>query len=390
LDRKKLISAAAQDGISFVTGFPLVGTAFSLLSDGVLPWVDSLRSSPFLDWKLANWPSIYWQERKEALSIRYRDEWRALPQVLLMDNSTRRLPVSGFAVERVKPVFELSPSARGRTESQFERYLRFIDAAGHLYSNELNVRLVGVDAGAGSCVLTVQDVAYEDYVRTNLLLDAKASPDEASLREVIHRSGKLEVLRESPLANNLGVNALIFTADGSLITQRRSREVLVRPGEYCPSASGTVSASDVPDEPASLASIALLREASEEIGLPMVRQPAVTVLGITRELIRGGQPELFIACVVDLSRADVSARSLRARDRHERDELLFFDFGVFGNTAPIAAESDRRAFAELLDRYIQQFESRMSVPLWTALALWQRYRMSTTSRSSTITERAAD
>lgn len=108
------------------------------------------------------------------------------------------------------------------------------------YYNDENLRLIGISKKNKKLVLEVQPVEYQWYVHTNLVLDAKIGKS-VTLREFLHAHGKLG---ESPLANNLGINILVFTADGSLIIKKR-KKVAFRMGELDPSASGTLCLTDL-------------------------------------------------------------------------------------------------------------------------------------------------
>lgn len=105
------------------------------------------------------------------------------------------------------------------------------------FSDEQNARLISADGDATQLTLTLQPVMYSDYLRTNLLLDYRAD-QRRSLRSMVHARGTLEAMRECKLANILGVNVLVFTADGTLIMQRRSQAVAFRRGDLAPAGSG--------------------------------------------------------------------------------------------------------------------------------------------------------
>lgn len=84
-----------------------------------------------------------------------------------------------------------------------------------------NARLIGVSEKS----LRFQGCSYFDYVSTNLALDYPLDVG-GSLRKQVHAQGRLEPLEASMLANSCGVNGLVFSRDGQLIIQHRSRHVL--------------------------------------------------------------------------------------------------------------------------------------------------------------------
>ena len=111
-----------------------------------------------------------------------------------------------------------------------------------------------------------------------------------------------------------------------MIIQKRSNKVIVRPNEYCPSASGTILSGDIPISGALLSDVPLMREAMEELGYRIANDHDLYFLWITRELIRGGEPELFFAARSTLSAAEVMNNHGYARDRFESKSVYFFKF----------------------------------------------------------------
>ena len=253
--------------------------------------------------------------------------------------------------------------------------MKMISSWGKIYHNEVNVRLVDLNTKDQILNLVVQDVEYENYVRTNLVLDYDIDGRGTTIRKVIHKDRRLEPLASSPLANNLGINILIFTIDGQLIIQKRSNKVIVRPNEYCPSASGTISAADIPVQGGLLSEIPLMREAMEELGCRIADNHDICLLGITRELIRGGEPELFFAARSSLSAAEVVSNRAHARDRFESKSISFFKCDSYAFEESLNSPEKIGRFVLLVDNLIDEFQEQMSIPLWTAIALWKKARL---------------
>ena len=362
-----------MDAIGTITGFP-TKTATILLTDGVIPWIRSRFEDTYLDWELENWPHIYHGER-QILTITYRNTSYRLPQVTIFDNSIEAIPNSKISVSKASTSFVIPKEIKAKTEEAFSAYMKMLKWRRRTYHNDNNVRLTDLAVSAGRATLTVQDVEYENYVRTNLVLDRKISHHESTLRKLIHGNGNLEPLSKSPLANNLGVNILVFTVDGQLVVQKRSNSVIVRPNEYCPSASGTVMSADIPTQGTTLSGISLIREADEELGYRAANAGDIFLLGVTRELIRGGEPELFLVSKSDLSASEMRSRYLHARDRFESKNLQFFQFDRYAFDERLDTPDKISRFSSLVDAFIDQFKDRMSIPLWTAIALWKNARL---------------
>lgn len=134
-----------------------------------------------------------------------------------------------------------------------------------LYDGEL-ARLMRIEGHT----LHLQPTGYFDHWATNL-------QPQAPLGEC---------------ADPLGINALVWDVEGSLVLNRRSPSLALRPGQLAPGFSGAVEASDL--RPGPLQDCDLLRELREELG-PV--QPIRTrLLGLVREPERHGTPDLFLEC----------------------------------------------------------------------------------------------
>lgn len=111
---------------------------------------------------------------------------------------------------------------------------------------------------------------------------------------MVHPNGKLEPFEDSLLANHIGVNVLAFTSEGDLIIPVRSKEVSYAPLELAASISGAVTANDVADG-RPIQEHVIIREGLEELGLMRneIVDESIKFLGLTRELLRGGKPEII-------------------------------------------------------------------------------------------------
>jgi hypothetical protein len=370
-ESNRLLKAAAVDGISYICG--LSGIPFPLETiRTVVEKVGKRSSRTFVDWKLEDWPRIYHSDRSALVRLPLHGRDVFLPQMLILDNTNVKYGLSDVALSIDSTPFRLRPDVRALTESSFKRLTRTLE-----YSNEENLRLIGMNRKSNRLELKLQRVYYEDYLRTNLVLDAKVAGKRETLRQYLHADGVLEELGESPLANNLGVNILAFTADGSLIVQKRSKKVAFRRGELCPSGSGTLAFGDVQQE-ATLDRVRLLREAIDEVGIRRedIKPHSTSLLGISRELIRGGQPEMFLTATVNVTESEVTRRWKHAREQWEATSLVFYSFGrtAFG---PLNSPNSAHEFLLRVDGFVDEFIDHMSIPLLTNLALWVRSRLRT-------------
>jgi len=375
LIKSNIVRSGLEDGFSYITGFPLTGTASNLLVDILLPRFHKKTLNNFLDWELKNWPHIY-DQITDILTLELTKQTYRLPQQIVFDNTKKRLPLSKIKLVSLEQEFQIDPVIKAKTEEQFQQYLQVIKSLNRVYHNEKNVRLVDIDEHADNATLSVQNVFYEDYLRTNLMLDHDYDSNGSTLRKRLHAQKPLESMKLSPLANTIGINILLFTVDGKLVIQKRSSEVLVRPEEYCPSVSGTLSSGDIPIPDMPLSAVPLMREAEEELGYLEYDPTEIKLLGISRELIRGGQPELFLIVKCQNSAAQIKEKQKFAKGKFETCQLEFFDFNEHAITSAPDTPKDIADFFQTLEAFIEKYKELMSVPLWTALALWKKARLS--------------
>ncbi|MHA6250735.1 hypothetical protein [Oceanobacillus sp. CAU 1775] len=196
--------------------------------------------------------------------------------------------------------------------------------------------------------------------------------DGKSLRERIHIQGKLTSIHDSQLANHLGINILVFTPAGYLIMPQRSDKVSYAPLELSASISGAVRTHGIASGQ-TLDSFAIIREGIEELGLTRndILYESIQFLGLTRELIRGGKPEIFFVMKTKLNKIEIEERWKAAQDKWENKKLNFYPFeSTFMNLLEdqLAIEEFNKQFSELLEKH----GAKMSLPLITNLALWKK------------------
>lgn len=295
-----------------------------------------------LRWAPERWPAP--QSLGDLLHLRDPlGRWVALPQVVLVHAWP---PPDEGAVglrraEGPPPPLRLAPEALAAHQAAARPGARLYDGA--------SAGLTGWDAEAR--LLTWTRRGYFDYLCTNLAMDA-ARGDETP-REAQGRRG-LPPLGETGLADAVGVSGLVFTADDQMILQRRAPDLAVRPGCLCGGFSGMVDWRDLTGlHGARLADLDVLRELEEELGVRREEVRARAWLGLTRELARGGAPELFYAANLRLSAAEVLARAPSDPDG-----------------ARLAVPVGDRDFWGLLEAVVAAGAAPVSVPLLTNLALW--------------------
>lgn len=235
-----------------------------------------------------------------------------------------------------------------------------------------NGKLAGVhDWDPARQLLTFRKCDYFDYLQTNLALDFK-DPLAGTLRQLVCKDGRLEMLPQSRLANPSGLNGLIFTNDGYMVVQERLPEVLIRANELCSGFSGTMNGTDIDqvlcDGGCTLARVNVYREMEEEIGVCLKEIGKRVFLGITREMLRGGMTEFFYAVEVNLSHQEVL--DLAPKDKEGLIHVVHL--GAFAACRPDVPDDcfSVEGFWSIVSRLREVGKGIVSVPLLTNLALW--------------------
>jgi len=373
---KKIVESTIKDATGYIIGHAIsYPVPLSLIEEIVRLLVKSIqkkRNTIFLDWILSEWPKIYYKEVENTVKLLYNGKFFLLPQVLIFDNTKENFSLDQFYFELVNKKFKIPSNIKSMTEESFGKLQKKLYKSSKRYYNDVNLRLISIEkTKKNKVIFKVQPVKYKDFVHTNLLMDARIAK-KISLRERLHKDGKLESLEKSPLANHLGINILLFTADGSLILQKRSSKVAFRSRELCSSASGAISILDVPVNNMTLKEMPKLREAFEEIGIEPedVILETISFLGMTRELIRGGKPEMFFLAYTKLSERQVKERWQEAKDKWESRDILFYHFGddlVFKNPK---TDIEKHQFLTAINNFLKNFINQSSIPLLTNIALW--------------------
>lgn len=337
----------------------LSGGTITILFDTLRPFWPVRDRIEGLNWEL-DIHSAYSAEMPKLLRVDDAQPELVLPQVPLF------LPQPGFdpksvGLELMEEDFRPDFAFR----EVVDRYAATARNGRKRFFNGKNARLLEANAQR----FVFQGSSYFDYLGTNLALDAEQGPF-GSLRRQISPQGSLEPLAESVLANATGINGLMFTSDGHMILQRRRDNVIIRPSQICPGFSGTIEKVDVESALArggSLADLSSAREMVEETGVEYSEIKSVKFLGITRELVRGGAPEMFYA--VDLSIPHTSAKNRPRKD--EEGDILFVDLGLY-RRADGLPKSSHITLTMLLERLADAVQGKHSLPLITNLVLWHR------------------
>jgi hypothetical protein len=389
--QRELSRGVADDSLSWLVNlgwahaFPHLAWATvptAVLAQAASHGLRSLRRrSPrnFTAWKeiLEDLPDLYRADWAEAVTILFEGRERVLPQRLLAAAGRESLQLRVHM--RPEP-FRLSEPVRELASEPQERLIRYLQRrdAYHRKTRKGSMCLaVRACARAGHTVtLEAQPLAYDDVLATHYALDVDWL-GRASLRQyLLGRTGhSLGALEDSPVPNILGVDVLIFTPSGSLILQRRSRRVAVRPGEMCASSSGGASPDDVATRSGKLR---VIREGAEELALDpdKIVPDSVQFLGLARDFASHGVVESYFCADTLENDAEILAKARSAEDREEHAKVFFFHFGDELVRGSLSDHDVRReGFVRKMDEFIRRRGKHFSTPLFTALALWQKKRL---------------
>lgn len=152
---------------------------------------------------------------------------------------------------------------------------------------------------------SMQKSCYFNHLLTNHLADTMLD-EGITHRQILEPGPSLNDLSESMADNHLGLSCMMQTTDGYFLIPKRSHRVGIFPNLLSPSVTGAANMSACRDDRSGYSARAwLITEIIEELPFlqddrgrvdhRLVDMGSVRVLGMTRELIRCGKPELFMA-----------------------------------------------------------------------------------------------
>lgn len=326
-----------------------------------------LRTARFLELTIDELLQRYANEKLLRIKVKGQ-EWE-LPQVCIFDNSASRIPMSAITVVRdtLAPLYAIPAKIEAKARDVLQEI-------GHQFHDSTTIRLNGIAQKDGQIILTISKAHYLDYIGTNYAMDALLSERgwTKTLRDSVNPGKELEPLETSLLANHIGVGVLAFTSDNYLILPVRSNDkVGIWQQQMSPSISGAASYDDDMWAAQSGPVAAWMREGREELGLENGDFEQSVFLGITRELLRGGKPEIFFTTQLGITKSEVEHKFAKARDRWENREVRWFEF-----TAPLTPPTTQEGLEVFLREFsdlVEQFQNILSQPLLANLVLWFKY-----------------
>jgi hypothetical protein len=240
------------------------------------------------------------------------------------------------------------------------------------------VRLRKLENNSGGATIYVETAKYFDSLATNFAMDHKPTGRLQSLRDHLHGPIKaFNAFHDDVLVNHIGLVCMIETADGQLVVQIRSRDVANRPWTRSSSVSGVLDLFDLKSigshKKIALKDVALgiCREAFEEIGVLI---EDAHFLGLFREMLRGGKPELYFFARSRESFSEIVEARRYAQDKGESINLEGFDFRS-QNNAPnrVSAKDFISAFDQRVLGILSAVEKTANMTLIAGTVLAAAY-----------------
>ena len=190
-------------------------------------------------------------------------------------------------------------------------------------------RVVRLADLASNGAVSLGPASYFDALATNFAMDHRPDARRETLRQFLHGgTHALDRFSDSKLVNHIGVVCMLETADGMLVAPRRSGNVANRPDSLSASASGALDPADIGSvgtDSFALSTLAnaAFRETFEELGVELTQ---VRLLGLLRELLRGGKPEFYFYGRTSASLQALPVRPHRPEERAETASVTGFAF----------------------------------------------------------------
>lgn len=323
---------------------------------------------PFLKDNYEDILSFYNHPSLQKLPLSFGNETIHLAQHVEIDNTIKQLSIEHFTFHIDDEIFTLTDKLHRLTEATLKEKRRIFS-----FTNEKNVRLKKVKQVGKRYFLHVQPVFYESHLRTNMAMDFPVK-DGKSLRDIVHTNGGIEPLETSVLANQLGINILIFTKEGDLILTKRSNKVNYAAGKIAPSVSGSVSIDDITNGHPFTPEM-VFREGTEELGLTLadIEPGSLIFLGLIRELLRGGKPDFYFVLQIRKTFHEVIKTWKNAKDYFENDLLIRVPFERLA-FEPLVTKLDEQEFNQKIYKLLQRYYGNMSLSLLSNLSLWVKYK----------------
>lgn len=278
----------------------------------MLPTEGAMMRTQFLDDDIGTLTRLYAQEAAVASGLPYvhLKQWSTDDSAAAQRPLVARPVGTKFAIRRDRPHGWLDVSERG---------IAALAADGHdLERNEDLLRVSSFDPATST--LTVHQAEYNDQRRSGLILDFRAA-GFPTLREMLRAEygSVLPPLSDDRMANTLGIAMLIVVEvqgrPAGYCVRRAKKGVAVFQNSWHCTASGAAKWPAVVPHDSLYTAIAndMLAELEEEVGLTDADLTYFMPVAFSREMLRGGKPQLFFVAGTALTPEQLKGRRRNAR-----------------------------------------------------------------------------
>lgn len=186
------------------------------------------------------------------------------------------------------------------------------------FSNNVTVRLDDLEYSDNVLTLKTHRSQYFDMLITNRCMDYKLSGG-VTLREMFESNSTVSKLKDSKLGNQIGINGLIFTEDGYVLLEKRGRKKTVWKNKFAQPISLALKEKDLKDgkigkefsDAEENLRRVILKTINKNFGLTENEINGFTLknnfLGIARDLLEGGKPNMYFYVIVNMTAEELSA-----------------------------------------------------------------------------------
>lgn len=305
--------------------------------------IEATKDSKFVEDDIDKLVDYYFQYSTQSAFTSFKVAYaETIPLRNNIDGYDYGINVDDFEISYIDTKYDVGPELQAHKNIAIRTFktLGKIKKINREYENNASVRILEWDSV--NMKIKLQPANYFDQVGTNLTLDWAShcfSSDDQTIRndKECRKDGFLKPLKESILANTLGVAVYLYNPNSEKVLVRvRQENLAVMSGKkakfHC-SASGVFKFPDNFDPKSNISfeifNSAMSEEIKSEIGLEKDEYSLFPV-AFTRELSRGGKPQLFFIAVSEIefeelhdriNYAEESWEFVRLEDIAENDPL---------------------------------------------------------------------
>lgn len=190
-------------------------------------------------------------------------------------------------------------------------------------------------------ILNTSEIKCFDHLVTNFALDYKLDK-KITLRDVYEFGNTLPNLKDSLMANQIGINVLVFLKDGNLIMPKRGRDATISKNMVT---SSIAMAYELKEEDRDLTQDKLLRKSiitglNERLYLSndviIQTQVDIVFLGFGQVVVWGGKPQFYFCAWLDMDARQYIYNSINVNSKGkiiDKDKVILIvrDIELYGH-----------------------------------------------------------